>query len=212
MNNTKHLPKENITAVILAGGRARRMEGQDKGLLKIHSRTLIEYVINAIKPQVKTILINANRNQPQYRDYGYTVIEDNIGKFYGPLAGIASALEKAKTDYVVAVPCDCPLLPATLVSRLYSALQSNNGELSVAHDGQRLQPVFALLRKELLPSLLAYLEGGERRVDAWYGQHNPTIVDFSDTSDSFININSCDDIKEVEYLLASKENNSPAGN
>ena len=116
------LSKHNVTAVILAGGKGRRMDGQDKGLIELANRPLIEYVIDAIKPQVETIILNANRNQKQYSDYGYPVISDTLDDFQGPLAGFFSAMMKATTSHIITLPCDGPLLPSDLVERLTFAL------------------------------------------------------------------------------------------
>ncbi|MGD2137708.1 MAG: molybdenum cofactor guanylyltransferase MobA [Gammaproteobacteria bacterium] len=178
-----------VTAVILAGGRARRMDGQDKGLLRLAGRPMIEYVMTALEPQVGTILVNANRNLDSYRAYGYPVIQDITGGHFGPLAGMASGAQAATTPYLLTVPCDAPLLPAVLVERLLQALAGNRAGISVAHDGIRMQTVFALLRRKLLPDLLSYLENGGRKVESWYARHRLAQADFRDRPDAFLNIN-----------------------
>ncbi|MGD8568841.1 MAG: molybdenum cofactor guanylyltransferase MobA [Gammaproteobacteria bacterium] len=185
---------KDITAVILAGGRGRRLEGKDKGLLPVHGKAMIEYAIAAIKPQVSHILISANRNEQAYARFGYPVINDTMGDYYGPLAGVVSALENTKTELLVTVPCDCPQLPNDLVPRLFAALQTNSTRASIAHDGERLQPMFALLYRNLLPALKAYIETGERKADNWYRQQNATIADFSEFPEAFMNINTEQDL------------------
>ena len=92
---------DNITAIILAGGQARRMGGQDKGLIQLGMKPMIEYVLNAIEPQVGTIIINANRNQAIYEKYGFPVVADQIGGYCGPLAGMASGLQLSETPVLV---------------------------------------------------------------------------------------------------------------
>ncbi|WP_455206413.1 molybdenum cofactor guanylyltransferase MobA [Kaarinaea lacus] len=205
MNNPDKMPKEKITAVILAGGRAQRMGGQDKGLLPLQGKPMIEYIIDALRPQVGHILINANRNLERYQQYGYPVVPDILGEYFGPLVGMASGIQTAKTEYVVTVPCDSPLLPRNLVSILYNSLQQDNAELAVAHDGERMQPVFALLRCELLPDLLNYLESGGRKIDTWYAQHQTALADFSESTDAFMNINSPNDKSAIEKHLSKDE-------
>lgn len=186
--------RPDITGVILAGGRGRRLEGKDKGLLPIQGKAMIEFVIAAIKPQVGDILINANRNEQAYARLGYPVINDTMAGYCGPLAGVVSALENSKTDFVATVPCDCPRLPDDLVSRLIHALQTENTRVSVAHDGERLQPMFGLLHRDLLPALKAYLTAGERKADNWYRQQKAAMADFSDIPQAFININTEQDL------------------
>ncbi len=192
---------KNITGVILAGGRATRMGGQDKGLVQLAGMSLIQHVIAALKPQVREILINANRNREAYAAYGYPVVPDRLEGFCGPLAGIASAMESASTPYIVTAPCDSPFVPHDLVHRLYEALSGNQAEISAAHDGERLQPVFALLKCELSSSLLSYLKSGERKIDTWYDRHRLAIADFSDLPEAFVNINTPEEIRAVELRL-----------
>ena len=203
MSNPENIPTQKITAVILAGGRATRMGGQDKGLLVVREKPMIEYVIARIQPQASHILISANRNFKLYQQYGYPVVPDGIGDYFGPLGGVASGMQNAKTEYIVTVPCDSPLLPNNLVSNLYQQLQKENAHLAVAHDGKRMQQMFALLRCDLLSDLLLYLESGERKVENWYAQHRTALADFSKTSNAFININSPDDLEAVEKLLST---------
>jgi molybdenum cofactor guanylyltransferase len=189
------------TGVILAGGRATRMGGRDKGLLQLAGKPMVEWVMAALKPQVADIIINANRNLDAYAAYGYRVVSDKLHGFCGPLAGIASSMESASTPYIVTTPCDSPLVPLDLAHRLYQALHVNRAEISVAHNGERLQPVFALLTCTLSSSLLSYLEAGERKIDTWYSRHKLAIVDFSDSVDAFININTPAEIQAVESRL-----------
>ncbi len=192
---------ENVTGVILAGGKARRMGGRDKGLVKINNKSMVSFVIDVLKPQVSDILINANRNTEEYKKLGYEVISDKLEDYQGPLAGIATAMACAKTDYIVTCPCDGPLLSRNLVSRLAIAISDNDVEIAVAHDGKRMQPVYALLNRNLLTSLLEYLNNGERKIDRWYSQHHYKEVDFSDNSDCFININTPEDQAEISKKL-----------
>jgi molybdenum cofactor guanylyltransferase len=201
------LYNENVTGLVLAGGKARRMGGQDKGLININGQSMIEYVLLALKPQVKQIIINANRSIREYEKFGYPVIKDQLEDYQGPLAGIASAMEIAKTKFI----CDGPLIAQNIVSRLYSALRSPNPdntttkiEIAVAHDGNRLQPVYALLRCSLHQSLMDYLHSGERKIDRWYTQHNYKAVDFSDKQDCFININTPEDQINITKQLIKK--------
>jgi molybdenum cofactor guanylyltransferase len=192
----------STTGLILAGGQARRMGNVDKGLQKLSNRPLIEWVLEALQPQVTGLMINANRNLEDYHRYGYPVLSDQLSGYHGPLAGIATGLHACRTDYLVCVPCDSPLLPTDLVQRLYNQLQKDHAELAVAHNGERLQPVFALLDKTLAPSLDGFLGSGGRKIDQWYAQHRMSTVDFSDLPDTFLNINTPEDMVLLETRLA----------
>ncbi len=196
-------PKEEITGVILAGGRGQRMGGDDKGLIELAGKTMAEHVIEALRPQVGALLVNANRNQEAYARLGYPVFPDLVGNYFGPLAGMASALQHAGTPYVVMAPCDSPLVPDNLVQRLYRALDQERAEISVAHDGNRMQPVFVLLRCSLLESIQTFLEQGERKIDRWYAQHETAMADFSDKPETFLNVNTPEDRKALEEKLGN---------
>jgi molybdopterin-guanine dinucleotide biosynthesis protein A len=213
--------RDIITGVILAGGRARRLGGVDKGLVEHAGRPLVDWVIAALRPQVRGIVINANRNQDRYGARRWPVVADRLDGFQGPLAGIASALAAVDTPWIITLPCDGPAPPADLVERLCRAITEpvllvESGpdgsarigaartaadraplppaELAVAGDGHRLQPVHALIPRALAPDLDAFLAGGQRRVDRWYARHRTAVADFSDQRDAFANINTAEDI------------------
>lgn len=179
----------HIDAVILAGGMARRMGGEDKGLVELNDKTMIEHTIDRIKPQVKEILINANRNQTRYAEFGFKVISDEHTGFLGPLAGMISAMGQTEADYLLVVPCDCPLLPLDLVPRMLAAIKTEDAEIAVASDGEYEQPVVLLLKPCLRDSMKAFLEAGERKVDFWYAKHHFVVESFADQANAFVNVN-----------------------
>ena len=193
-----------ITGVVLAGGRSRRMGGQDKGLLSVAGQPLAVHAVRRLSPQVSAVLINANRNFPAYEAFQCQVISDSFGPYYGPLAGMLAAMSAAVTPLLLSVPCDSPWLPAGYAQRMYAALVENRAELSVAHDGQRLQPVFALLPTRLKESLQRYLEAGGRKIDRWYAAHAMALVDFSDHPEMFRNINTPADLAGVAAEMRTR--------
>ena len=190
-----------VTGVILAGGKARRMGGIDKGLVSINGRPMVNYVIDALRPQVATLLLNANRNHDSYREFGLPLIADADSDFRGPLAGFASGMRVAKTPYIAVAPCDSPLLCSDLVQRLYSALHKEGARIAAAHDGSRLQPVFVLLDCTLLDDLAGHLADGGRKIDQWYQRHGYATADFSDVIDTFSNVNAPADKLALEEKL-----------
>ena len=203
---TRH---HDITAVILAGGKARRMGGEDKGLIELHGRPLLDYIIAGLRPQAGQIIINANRNLERYREFGYPVVSDMMGDFFGPLVGMATGMQAATTPFILAVPCDSPFVPAQLCDMLLHAMKKADAEISVAHDGARMQPVFALLHCKLLPGLLAYLNEGGRKIDTWYAQQRLELADFSALPDVFLNMNTPEDRLVIEKKLAAVVNGLP---
>lgn len=200
---TSSYPREDITAVVLAGGRARRMGGEDKGLIEVAGKPMVAHTIEALRPQSAEVIVNANRNAHAYRTVtGCRVIADTVGGFAGPLAGMASALEASATRLVLTAPCDSPLVAEELGPRLHAAMARDGADIAVAHDGERMQPVFALLACRLLPALLAFLAAGERKIDTWYATRHTVAADFSDILDMFLNVNTPQERDRLERRLA----------
>ena len=196
---------EPVTGVILAGGRALRMGGEDKGLVLLRNRPMIQWVLDRLVPQVSKILISANRNEAQYAVFGHPIVVDTAADFRGPLAGITAALSQADTPWLVSVPCDSPLIPLDLVGRLHDRVVREGAKAGAAHDGQRLQPVFTLVHRDLLADLVAYLQGGDRKIDRWLEQHAFRSVDFSDCEEMFLNVNTPVDLQAATTWLKQNE-------
>jgi molybdenum cofactor guanylyltransferase len=193
----------SVTGLVLAGGLGRRMGGADKGLVEFAGRPMVEHVLEALRPQVGALMINANRNLDRYAAYGHPVVVDELSGFLGPLAGVASALPRLASEFLLTVPCDAPLLCPDLAHRLVAACVAGGADVAVASDGERLQPVFMLLRSTVAPGLRAYLEGGGRKIDAWFAQVRLAQADFSDEPDCFINVNEPAERQRIEARLVS---------
>ena len=187
-----------ITGVVLAGGQGRRMGGVDKGLRPLRGRPMVAWVIERLQPQVDEVLINANQNLDRYAAFGHRVIPDAIGGFAGPLAGLQRGLTEAAHGLVLTVPCDSPFLPTDLAGRLVTALDRECADLAVARTGNQPHPVFCLCRRSVLPGLTAFLEGGGRKIDAWYAALQVVEVAFDDQAEAFRNINTREELAAAE--------------
>jgi molybdopterin-guanine dinucleotide biosynthesis protein A len=193
---------EQITGLILAGGRAQRMGGIDKGLIPFHQKPLIEATIQRLKTQVRSILINANRNITKYAVYGYPVIMDETPDFSGPLAGFLMGLKNCKTPYLLTTPCDSPLFPEDLGAKLASELDRNDLDLVYAcskeADGKVwAQPVFCLMRANLQDSLNSFLSKGDLKIDRWFKELKSGTVIFDDAQ-AFANANTPEELQSLE--------------
>jgi molybdopterin-guanine dinucleotide biosynthesis protein A len=186
------------TGIVLAGGQGRRMGGVDKGLVALCGRPMVAHVLERFAPQVGTVLINANQNLDRYAAFGYPVVRDEIGGYAGPLAGLHAGLAHATGEFVATVPCDSPFLPADLVARLHAALAGAGAQLAVARTFDQPHPVFCLVRRDVLPHLSAFLEGGGRKIDAWYATLAVVEVPFDDVVEAFRNINTADELTAAE--------------
>ena len=191
----------NLAAHILAGGQATRMHGEDKGLLTLSGKPLLEHVLERLDSQAKTIYISVNRQPQHYQAYGRPVIADNLGGFLGPLAGIHAAMLACQCEWLLTVPVDSPFIPKDLLQRLSQAVITSNRPLAVVHDGKGLQPTFCLLHQSLTESLQHYLQQGGRKTGEWLRQQEPALADYSDKPNAFININSPEDLELAEQRL-----------
>ncbi|PSW66390.1 molybdenum cofactor guanylyltransferase MobA [Photobacterium leiognathi] len=187
--------------VILAGGQASRMGGNDKGLIELANKPLIQHVIETLKPQTSHITINANRNQERYAQFG-EVFGDTIKDYPGPLGGMHAALSTIDNDWIGFVPCDCPQLPHDLVKRMANACDENT-DIAVAHNGEHIQPVVTLMHRRILPKLEAFLANGDRKIILLYRQCNMITVDFSDQPNAFVNLNTPEELSQFGVLHES---------
>lgn len=201
---------QDITGLILAGGRGSRMGGVDKGLQNFNGLPLALHTLMRLQLQVGAVMINANRNLSAYESFGAEVWPDVLADYAGPLAGFLTGLERCETPYMVTVPCDTPRFPLDLVTRLADALEREGAEIAMAagperdEQGQvrvRTQPVFCLLKVDLLESLTRFTQGGGRKIDAWTAQHATVVVPFDQPGDdplAFANANTLAELKQLE--------------
>lgn len=187
-----------VTALVLAGGRGSRIGGKDKGLIKLGGKTLVERVIERIKPQVGALIVSANRNQEQYGRLGCTVVSDQLKDYQGPLAGIAAALPSIKTDYLLVVPCDTPLIPTDLVARLHQAMVDEEADMAIAHDGEQLQHLFMLVRRHAAASIHEFLDEGGRAARDWAAKMFPAVAWFTDQPKALVSVNTPEDLAALE--------------
>lgn len=205
-----------VCAVILAGGRATRMGGVDKGLQIFRGQPLAQTALERLQQQTAgspgLIAVNANRNQGTYAALGVPVWSDSVPDFVGPLAGFLVAMEQClqRFDYVLSVPCDSPLFPLDLLERLAAALDSKEADVAMAMatdvqaDGSTLlrpQPVFCLMRSRLQGSLRTFIESGGRKIGAWTASQRQTKVAFdlpADDPRAFANANTLDELHDLE--------------
>jgi len=201
MTPDKQLDKQQITGLILAGGRGSRMGNVDKGLQNFRGAPMVLHVIMRLSPQVGAVMINANQNLGPYEGFGLPVWPDQLTGFEGPLAGLQTGLSQCDTEYLVTAPCDSPFLPPDLVERLAAALTGNDAELAVAvteEQGRRQpHPVFCLMKASVLSNLTAFLQLGERKIDKWYRSLKFVEVVFPDET-AFRNINTLDELRRFE--------------
>ncbi len=191
-----------VSAIILAGGQANRMGGAGKGLVRLQNKPLVQHVIERLAPQVDEVLINANLQIEQYTAFDLPILQDEHTHFIGPLAGFVLGLKNGEHDYILTVPCDSPLLPDDLVERLINTLTDKSADIAVAKSAGHTHPVFCLMRKSVLPSLLSYIDQGERKVSAWQKSLQYIEVEFNEVSEAFVNLNTFEELEALALKLA----------
>lgn len=177
--------KLNVSAIILAGGRATRLNGEDKGLYLYENKPLISYVLAALKHQVADVVISANRNLKKYKNFGYPVVSDGNNDFEGPLKGLSEALVLCQFEKVLVTSCDMPFLPTNLLDIF--ELQSN-ADIQIVSVAGRMQLCF-LMDKSLQLSLQEYLQSGGNRVMKWIKSLDYIEIEYQSDPEHFKNLN-----------------------
>ena len=202
----------DITGLVLAGGRGSRMGGVDKGLQNFNGTPLAMHAVLRLGMQVGELMVNANRNLSAYESFGAPVWPDVMAEYPGPLAGFLTGLERCETPYLLTVPCDTPLFPLDLASRLAEAMAAEDAEIAMVSAPEAAaepgaapklypQPVFCLLRATLLESLVVFTQAGGRKIDMWTGQHRTVLVPFDrpgDAPNAFFNANTLAELHALE--------------
>lgn len=196
-----HYPLEQITGLVLAGGRGVRVGGVDKGLLDFNGEPIAKRVIVRLKKQTQLILVSANRHRSDYEAFGVPVVQDRIPDYQGPLAGIEAALSVCPSPYLLIAPCDAPFISLDLGMQLYQCMEASGTQVVYASSQTQegrwdAEPMFALIRTQSLSHLRAYLESGERKVLSWYQSVSYATVCIND-SRCFANANTPDDFKDM---------------
>ncbi len=196
------ISKEQITAVVLAGGRGRRLGGRDKGLIELGGKALAAHVAARLRPQCHHLLISANRHLDAYRRLGPEVVPDSSPDHPGPMAGIAAAMAVAPSPYLLTTPCDAPFVPTDLARRMAATMAREKRTSCICHDGQRPQILFALLPVTLRHELETQIARGHLKVSRWIEEQNPAVLHLPDRW-AFFNINRPEDLTLAEAHLAT---------
>ena len=196
--------REDVTGLVLAGGRGSRMGGVDKGLQLLDGKPLVQHAVERLAPQVGPLLINANRHLDAYAAFGLPVVPDAEADFAGPLAGMLAALERCTTPWLATVPCDTPRFPRDLVARLHAAALAQGAEvvMPITTDetgAAQPQPVFCLLSRELRAPLAAFLAGGQRRIERFTAGRRELRLAFAE-HEAFFNANTPDELQRLQDL------------
>jgi molybdenum cofactor guanylyltransferase len=191
-----------VSGVVLAGGRGRRMGGADKGLQQLAGQPLVAHVLARLRPQVGALFISANRHHTDYAVFGHPLLADADATFDGPLAGLCAARQACTTPWLASVPCDTPALPLDLVARLYAAAvgEGRAGAVACTPDGsggEQVQPTFMLVHAALGEPLRLALGSGHLSAQRFAAEQQLARVHFDDPS-AFANLNTAAELAALE--------------
>lgn len=175
--STAQIPRGDLTGLVLAGGQSRRWNGVDKAWATLTGRPLVAHVTERLAIQAGTVWIGANRDPDRYATLGFPVLADDWPDSLGPLAGIATALRRIETPWLLVAPVDSPRLPLDLGARLGEAALRESRMLATVHDGERLQPAFLLIHRVRAEDLAQAVAQGTRRLGDWVAAQQPAQVD-----------------------------------
>jgi len=199
----------SVVGVLLAGGLSRRMGGGDKNQLGLGQRPILDHVIDRVRPQVDTLILNANGDPERFAGYDLPVVADVVDGYAGPLAGILTGMEWAAThvpdaQWLASFPTDAPFLPRDLVAKLVAATVAEGADMACAMSQDRTHPPIAIwpvaLRAELRRAMV---DEEMRKIDRWTGRYKIVHVPFDDPDmDPFFNINRAENLEDAERYLA----------
>jgi molybdenum cofactor guanylyltransferase len=199
------IERASILGIVLAGGLSRRMASPiPKALLEFRGRPMVAHALEALLPQVGSIVINANAEQASFERYGYPVVQDRVDGFVGPLAGLHGAMhEYPGFEWYVMCPCDSPFLPDNLVSNFITSIQADHSSLASAECEGQTHPVFAMVHRRLFDSLTQYLQNGGRKIDRWYEQEGYQLTKFADPK-GFLNFNTPEELAQYNSVSTTR--------
>lgn len=183
-----------VTGVVLAGGQGARCGGADKGFLRLHGQPLIEHALRHLAPQVHSLLISANRHHERYARYRHPVLTDEHARFAGPMAGVLTALQHTRTEWLQCVPVDAARLPSNLVQRLHAAAMQAGARAAVAHDGMSIIPVACLIHRDLAHDLRNAFDNGQRSLRDWLRRHAAVECRFDEHPRRYWSVNTLDEL------------------
>ena len=175
------------------------MGGQNKGLIQVEGKPLIEYVMSHIDPEIESRVISANDDLPRYQALGYPVIEDIFPGQLGPLCGMYSAMQFLNKEWLLVAPCDVPLLPHDYVERMIS--HDGSARAYFAFDGTRQHSSCCLLHHSLKVDLLTHLQQKRLAVLRFLMEQQAQQIDFSDEAQCFANINTPQQLEALKLSV-----------
>ena len=203
------IQRQQITGVILAGGKSSRMGFCDKALIRLGGIPLIEHVIRNSSNQVGQLVISANRNPEKFEYLELPLIPDIKQAYAGPLVGILSAMywmisagKSPDSTYLACFPADVPWFPDILIKQLTRALETQGKRVAWSEDRGQVQPLFSLWSLETLPVIGQAVANGQFGPKLIMPLTDNVLVKFKNTDHRhFLNINTKESLQIAESFI-----------
>ena len=191
------MPTNDVTGIILAGGKATRMNGIDKGLIQIEGKTIIEILLAELQPIVNEIIIVSNSSA--YNFLNQKVCKD-IFQNKGPLAGIHSGIYHSNSVSNIIVGCDMPFLSSLLFNKLLKHGDKSN--IVTAKYKGKIEPLCGIYNKQTLPNIERSIQNDRLKLTDFVKEQDHYFVEFQESDfmkkkNPFLNLNSLDDLNFI---------------
>tara|TARA_B100001564_G_scaffold273343_1_gene235068 strand:- start:98 stop:703 length:606 start_codon:yes stop_codon:yes gene_type:complete len=200
------MSENNILGVVLAGGKSKRF-GNDKTIVKLGNKTLLDHTIEKIKKKFHEILIISNNEKLFIDKENIFSTKDLIEGYLGPLVGVLSAMtwiEENKKNYkwIATFPCDTPFFDENLIDKIKNCSKNSDKKLFFLKSGGRRHNIFGLWSLELKDTLLEDIKNGQRKVEEWANKVGSEIIEINDKSEyNFLNINTKEDLEKAKNKI-----------
>jgi molybdopterin-guanine dinucleotide biosynthesis protein A len=192
--------------VILAGGKATRMNGVNKLLQRFDHEVQLLKIINAFQGYVQEMWINSHRDHAQYGELipDIRCFKDNSAGFLGPLIGMQTAWSHVEADYILFIPCDITDIPQDILPRLHHTLEQNprSSVVYLNINGQVLYP-FCLLKHNSLETLNKHLHQQQFSLKHCFNDLSPQTLDIQNAHLTYHSLNSFEEVHDYQKSLDS---------
>ena len=194
------------TAAILAGGKSTRFEEGDKINIKVNNIHIIDYLIKSI-PNDLNIIVNTNSNRIEATKNKLTIVKDIHEGYLGPLSGIYSSMMWAiinnpESTHILSIPIDNPLISLGQINKLLKLSKNHPNKIIISSWNASTNPVFGIWPIEMNNKLNEDISNGARSIEEWSKNNGRLLVNYISYTDPFININTIDDLKSLQFRLS----------
>ena len=188
----------NISAVVLAGGKSTRMNGNNKANLIYKDKKFIEIIISALENTINNVYVSVD-NKERYNDVEYNFIEDIFYEI-GPLGGLYSSLQYVDSEFILVFPCDMPLINKDIIKYLLRNIKEDDKCLILKSSEGKMYPLCGIYSKKSLPIIKDMIEKKDYKLCNLVNNLNGRVISINDTNineDVLMNVNNPNEYKKL---------------